>query len=107
MLPYTGVVAIGYIPNGKLLGLSKAARCLRMYAGGLTIQEELTRKVAKKMSELTGSEDVAVVITATHTCMTMRGIQATGASTTSSAMLGKFRDAPALRAEFMALAGLS
>ncbi len=106
MLPYSGIAAIGYVPNGKLIGLSKLPRILLYASAGLTMQEEVTSTTAKAVQEATGSEDVAVVTTCSHTCMAIRGVKAVGATTSSSAMLGKFRDAPALRAEFMTLAGI-
>ena len=107
MMPYFGTAAIGYIPNGKLIGLSKLPRILRSAAGGLTMQEHVTHFVAEAVKKATGSEDVAVVTTCSHTCMTVRGVKSEGASMISSAMLGKFKTAPALRLEFLALTGLS
>lgn len=106
LLPYSGLAAIGYVPHGRLIGLSKLARIIQEVSVGLTMQEEITHRAAEIVSTLTKSEDVAVVTTASHTCMTIRGVKAVGATTSSSAMLGKFRNAPALRAEFMTLAGI-
>jgi len=101
---YWGTAAIGYIPNGKLIGLSKASRALASAASGLTMQEEVTARAAKLISQDADTPDVAVVTTAQHSCMIARGVKAIGSYSVSSAMLGKFRVSPALRAEFMALA---
>lgn len=107
MLTYFGRASVGYIPNGKLLGLSKLVRITAEQCQGLTMQEVMTAQVASAVQNAAGTEDVAVITTAQHTCMLIRGVKAYGASMSSSAMLGKFRDSPALRAEFMALAGIS
>lgn len=114
MLPYFGEASVGYIPHvtvqdgggrlgGKLLGLSKAARAVQIAAGGLTLQEHLTRGAAVIVSEWAHSEDVAVLTTATHSCMVVRGVKAIGSRTLASAMLGKFRTSAPLRAEFFAV----
>lgn len=103
MLPYYGEANVAYIPNKKLLGLSKIARFVAENAAGLSTQEELTRWVASNIEKATDSGDVAVTTTAVHTCMVMRGPRAIGSRTSSSAMLGKFREAPALRAEFLSI----
>ena len=107
MLPYFGTASIGYIPNGKLLGLSKLVRITADHCRGLTMQEVMTAQVGSAIQEAVDTEDVAVITTAQHTCMIIRGVKVPGATMTSSAMLGKFRDAPALRAEFMTLAGMN
>lgn len=107
ILPYFGKASVGYIPSGKLLGLSKLVRITAEQCQGLTMQEVMTAQVASAVQNAAGTEDVAVITTAQHTCMLIRGVKAYGASMSSSAMLGKFRDFPALRAEFMALAGIS
>jgi len=103
MLPYWGEASVGYVPHGKLLGLSKAARAVYTCAAGLTVQEHLTHRVAQYITEWTGSQDVAVVTTAVHSCMTVRGARAIGARTSASAMYGRFRESPAIRAEFFAV----
>lgn len=105
MLPYFGEAAIGYVPHGKILGLSKPPRAVQQAAGALTVQEHLTAQVAEQVREWTASEDVAVVTTAVHSCMVIRGVKALGARTSASTMLGKFRTAPSLRAEFFAVIG--
>ncbi len=107
MLPFFGTALVGYIPNGKLLGLSKLVRITADHCRGFTMQEVMTAQVASAVQEAAGTPDVAVITTAQHTCMIVRGVKAPGSSMSSAAMLGKFRDAPALRAEFMALAGIS
>lgn len=101
MMAFSGVAHIGYIPHGRILGLSKFARVVASIAAGLTTQEEITHKVAMRISEMAKSSDVAVVTEATHSCMILRGAKAFGSSTVSSAMLGAFRAEPALRAEVM------
>lgn len=108
MMPFYGVAHVGYLPNTQLLGLSKTARMVNKAAAGLTVQEHLTRDVATQMSEAlrTGHEDadVAVVTTAIHSCMVMRGVRAIGSRTSTSTMLGRFRDTrEPLRQEFFAL----
>lgn len=105
MLPWFGSAHVAYIPSGKILGLSKVARTVAQLSSRLTVQEELSRAVAKRISEYSGSPDVGVVTTGIHTCMLMRGVQAHGSSTLSSAMLGKFRNVPEARAEFLNLIG--
>ena len=107
MLPYFGTASVGYIPNGELLGLSKLVRITADHCRGLTMQEVMTAQVASEVQNAANTQDVAVVTTAQHTCMIVRGVKAYGSSMSSSAMLGKFRDFPALRAEFMTLAGIS
>ena len=103
MLPYWGEASVGYIPHGRLIGLSKTARILAKHAAGLTVQEHLTHAVAKHVAEAASTSDVAVVTTAVHTCMVVRGVRAIGSRTSASAMLGMFRESPALRAEFFAV----
>jgi GTP cyclohydrolase I len=103
MLPFFGEAAIGYIPNGSILGLSKPARAVQQAAAALTVQEHLTAQVAEQISEWTKSPAVAVFTTAVHSCMVIRGVKAIGSRTSASAMLGSFRTAPELRAEFFAV----
>lgn len=103
ILPYYGKAHVGYLPSGRLLGLSKVARIVRQQASRLTVQEELSRDIAKAVQEATASQDVAVVTEASHMCMAMRGIRAVGAQATASAMLGRFRSEPELRAEFLGI----
>ena len=103
MLPYWGEASVGYIPHGRLIGLSKTARILAKHAAGLTLQEHLTHAVAAHVAEAVSTSAVAVVTTAVHTCMVVRGARAIGSRTSASAMLGMFRESPALRAEFFAI----
>lgn len=103
MLPYQGTAAVAYIPKERLLGLSKIARLVQQAASGLTVQEDLTRSIAERVIEASGSPDVAVVTEAAHSCMIARGVRAVGSETLASAMLGRFREEDALRAEALAL----
>lgn len=104
MLPYHGTVDVGYLSSGTVLGLSKIPRAVDVIASGLTIQEGLTTMLAHAVSDMSKSEDIAVVSRATHTCVTMRGPRAPGTEMVASTMLGKFREG-SLRAEFLSLIG--
>ncbi len=101
MLPYLGDAHVGYIPDGKVLGLSKVARLVTQEASGLTLQEDLSRSIAAAVSEAVGTPHVAVVTKAAHTCMMIRGPKARESETIANAMLGSFRKDAALRSEFM------
>lgn len=103
LLPFIGKAHVAYLPNGKVLGLSKVARIVDMYARRLQIQEELTSQIAKAIQSVTDSKGVAVVIEAKHMCMMMRGVEKQNSSMITSAMLGAFRDKHATRAEFLSL----
>jgi GTP cyclohydrolase I len=103
MLPFIGRAHVGYIPNGKVVGLSKVARIVDMYARRLQIQEELTFQIAVAIEDVTGASDVGVIIEAQHLCMMMRGVEKQNSRMKTSAMLGAFRDSAATRAEFLNL----
>lgn len=103
MLPFIGKAHVGYIPNGKVLGLSKVARIVDMFARRLQIQEELTYQIATALQDVTGAADVGVVIEAKHLCMMMRGVEKQNSAMKTSAMFGAFRDDPSTRAEFLRL----
>jgi GTP cyclohydrolase I len=106
MLPFIGKCHIAYIPNGKVLGLSKFARIVDMYARRLQIQENLAREIALSIQEITGSTGVGVIIEAQHLCMMMRGVEKQNSSMTTSVMLGQMRDNPSARQEMLVLVKL-
>lgn len=103
LLPFVGKCHIGYLPNGKVLGLSKFARIVDMFARRMQIQENLTRQIAEAVEEVTGARGVAVVIEAKHMCMMMRGVEKQNSVMTSSMMLGTLRSSQATRNEFLKL----
>ncbi len=101
MLPFIGKCHIGYLPDGKVLGLSKFARIVDMFARRLQIQENMTRQIADSIMKVTNAKGVAVVIEAKHMCMMMRGVEKQNSSMTSSVMLGMMRDRQSTREEFL------
>lgn len=104
MLPFAGYAHIGYIPKDKLIGLSKFKRIVDIYARRLQVQERLTRQIASLVEEIVEPRGVMVVVEAEHFCMTMRGVQAPGTLTTTSAVVGDFLDPKeGSREEFMSL----
>jgi len=103
LLPFVGKVHVAYIPKGKVIGLSKIARISDMFARRLQIQEQLTKEIADAVLEVTGAAGVGVVIEAQHFCMMMRGVQKQNSWTTSSMMLGSFRNSDRTRQEFLQL----
>lgn len=102
-LMYDMKVSIGYIPKGKVIGLSKLNRIVDLCAKRLQLQEKICEDIADVVSRVVGTEDVAVFISGKHACVTSRGIKDTQASTSSSVLKGKFRELPSLRAEFLSL----
>lgn len=103
LLPFVGVAHVAYLPGERILGLSKLARVVEMFARRLQVQERLTRQVATWLDEQLDPKGVGVVLEAEHTCMTIRGVRAPGARTVTSALLGALRDDPRTRQEFLQL----
>jgi len=103
LLPFIGKCHVAYIPNGKVLGLSKVARVVDMFARRLQIQEALAQQVASTIQEVTSARGVGVIVEAKHMCMMMRGVEKQNSSMKTSAMLGSFRTDQATRTEFLAL----
>jgi GTP cyclohydrolase IA len=103
ILPVIGKAHVAYLPNGRVIGLSKIARIVDMFAARLQIQENMTRQIAEAIMQVTQARGVGVVIEAKHMCMTMRGIEKQNSSMTTSVMLGGFRDDPRTRKEFLDL----
>jgi GTP cyclohydrolase I len=104
MLPFTGVAHVGYIPDSRILGLSKFARVVEMFARRPQTQERLTRQIADWLDARLSPRGVGVVIEATHTCMSVRGVRATGSTTVTSAVEGLLREDARTRSEFLAIA---
>lgn len=103
LLPFFGKCHVAYIPSGKVLGLSKVARIVDVFARRLQIQENLTAQIAQTIQQYTDAKGVAVVIEAKHLCMMMRGVEKQNSSMTTSSMLGVFRANSATRSEFLSL----
>jgi GTP cyclohydrolase I len=103
LLPFAGVAHIGYLPGDRILGLSKLARVLDLFARDLQVQERLTQQVADWLQDNLAPRGVGVVIEAEHLCMSLRGVRARGARTTTSALHGLLREDPRSRMEFLAL----
>jgi GTP cyclohydrolase IA len=105
MLPVIGKAHVGYLPNGRVVGISKLARVVNGFARRLQIQEKLTAEIAGAIQEVLQPHGVGVVIEAEHSCMTLRGVNTVGSSLTTSSLLGAVRDDMRTRMEFMRLAG--
>lgn len=103
LLPFIGKCHVGYLPDGKVLGLSKIARIVDYFSRRLQIQERLTSEIADCIADVTGARGVAVVIEARHLCMMMRGVEKQGSVMTTSVMLGDLRNNPSSRLEFLNL----
>lgn len=105
LLPFLGTCHVGYLPNGRVLGLSKVARIVDYFARRLQIQERLTSEIAHCIESITDAKGVAVVMEAKHMCMMMRGVEKQNSVLTTSVMLGDMRDNPSSRLEFLNLIG--
>jgi GTP cyclohydrolase IA len=105
LAPIIGRAHIGYLPSGRVVGISKLARVVELYAKRLQIQEKMTAQIANSIAEVLRPEGVAVVLEASHQCMTTRGVHKSGVTMVTSRMLGAFRDNPSTRREFLTLIG--
>src|SRR3954470_363090 len=106
LLPFVGVAHVGYLPGDRILGLSKLARVVELFAHRAQVQERLTRQVADWLDTHLRPRGVGVVVEAEHLCMSLRGVRAAGTRTVTSTLLGLHREHPATRAEFFALTGI-
>ncbi|KAJ1637820.1 GTP cyclohydrolase I [Pavlovales sp. CCMP2436] len=107
MLPFMGKAHVGYIPDGKVIGLSKIGRIVEVFSRRLQVQERLTQQIANALAEQLGAKGVGVVVECTHMCMAMRGVRQLGALTTTRALLGEMRTDPQTRNDFMSMLGRS
>ena len=105
LLPFHGVAHVGYLPGARIVGLSKLARVVDLYARRLQVQERLTTQIAGWLEQELSPKGVGVVLQAEHLCMSLRGVHASGSTTMTSALHGLIREDPRSRAEFFALAG--
>ena len=103
LLPFFGKAHVGYIPKGKIIGLSKIARIVDMYARRLQVQENLTKQIAQTLMDVTNAVGVGVVIEAQHLCMMMRGVEKQNSIMKTSCVLGSFRSAEGTRKEFLSM----
>jgi GTP cyclohydrolase IA len=104
LLPFVGVAHVGYLPGGRIIGLSKLARVVELFARRVQVQERLTKQIAEWLDSQLRPRGVGVVIEAEHTCMTLRGVAAVGSRTVTSTMLGTLREDPRSRSEFLTAA---
>ncbi|MEU6341765.1 GTP cyclohydrolase I FolE [Streptomyces sp. NPDC046977] len=107
LLPFVGTAHVGYLPGRRILGLSKLARVVEHFACRPQVQERLTKQIADWLQAQLDPQGVGVVIVAEHTCMTLRGVLATGSTTVTSSLLGLLRHDPRSRGEFLALTGVT
>ena len=105
VLPFHGVAHVGYLPSERILGLSKLARVVELYARSLQLQERLTTEIADCLQHELKPKGVGVVLEAEHLCMSLRGVQKPGTRTVTSALHGQVRDDPRTRDEFLSLTG--
>ena len=104
LLPFVGTASVGYLPGARILGLSKLARVVELFGRRPQVQERMTKQIATWLDQHLRPRGVGVVLRAEHTCMTLRGVQAKGSSTVTSALLGTLRDDPRTRGEFLGFA---
>ena len=105
LIPFFGRAHVGYIPNGKVVGLSKIPRIIDMFSRRLQVQERLTRQIAETVKDILDPVGVAVIMEGQHMCMQMRGVQKQNSYTSTSAMHGKFRTSAETRSEFLSIIG--
>jgi GTP cyclohydrolase I len=105
LLPFSGVAHVGYLPGARILGLSKLARVVELFARNLQVQERLTKQIGDWLDDRLAPKGVGVVLEAEHLCMTLRGVEAVGSRTVTSSLHGRIRDDARSRAEFLALTG--
>ncbi|CAM1318908.1 GCH1 (predicted) [Pycnogonum litorale] len=103
LVPFMGKVSVGYLPNKRVLGVSKLSRIVEVFSRRLQVQERLTRQIAAAVTEAINPTGVGVIVEATHMCMVMRGVQKTDSVTITSTMVGEFRNDPKTREEFLSL----
>jgi len=107
LIPFFGRAHVAYLPDGKVVGLSKIPRIIDMFSRRLQVQERLTRQIAETVKEILDPIGVAVIMEGQHMCMQMRGVEKQNSLTTTSSMLGKFRESDRTRAEFLSIIGLN
>ena len=107
LIPFFGRAHVAYLPDGKVIGLSKIPRIIDMFSRRLQVQERLTRQIAETVKEILDPIGVAVIMEGQHMCMQMRGVEKQNSLTTTSSMLGKFRESDRTRSEFLSIIGLN